>query len=176
MFSFLYIVLKASPKNLYKQLYSQRVKILQRLENETQTDGTVSSVVLETSTPKSPPPFNLTVMKNLAYNVYSRQFLQWALFKSEKAKILLDWSRDTMTPDEHYWSMLDLMKEAPGRTGKITENPLHPYIIWIASKQSCSGVLYFCSGMLGFSWVMLGIARFDWVRSASAKHDMLLHL
>lgn len=102
-------------------------------------EGKLQQIIIVTPELKSPPPFNLTVMKSLAYNVYSRAFLQWALLDSDKSASLLNWSRDTKTPDEHYWAMLDSLEEAPGRTGKITNNPLYPYIIWVDSKRQCSG-------------------------------------
>ena len=81
----------------------------------------------------------MTVMKNLAYNVYSRPFLHWAIFNSTKAKALLEWSKDTLTPDEHYWAMLDSLEEAPYRTGYVTNDPLHPYILWRSSGETCKG-------------------------------------
>lgn len=99
-------------------------------------------MLLRTDQLKSPPPYNITIRKNLAYNVYARSFLHWVIFDSEKAKALLDWSRDTGTPDEHYWLMLDALEEAPARTGKINWGMLTPFVIWKSSPQKCNGKQY----------------------------------
>ena len=99
--------------------------------------------MVRTNELKSPPPFNISIRKNLAYNVFSRQFLYWALAKSDKAKALLEWSRDTLTPDEHYWLMLDALKEAQGRTGKISWGSVTPHVVWKGKNRNCSGNLTF---------------------------------
>ena len=77
-------------------------------------------------------------MKNLAYNIYSRSFLQWVFYNSTKAKDLIEWSKDTLTPDEHIWAMLDSIEEAPRRTGSVTY--LLPYISWYPNGP-CTGKL-----------------------------------
>jgi len=75
--------------------------------------------------------------------VFSRQFLYWALVRSKKAKALLEWSRDTLTPDEHYWLMLDALEEAPGKSaGEISWKTITPYIVWKANNHNCSGNVY----------------------------------
>ena len=87
---------------------------------------------------KSPPPFNITIWKSLAYNVFSRPFLRWVLEESEKAKALLEWSRDTRTPDEHYWASLNALEEAPGGSGKQKLGRIDTYVQW-KHKKICEG-------------------------------------
>jgi len=99
-----------------------------RLKNYTEADGTSYMKIEQTEILKRSPPYNMTIMKNLAYNIYYRAFLDWVFYESTKAKELLEWSRDTLTPDEHIWAMLDSIEDAPGRTGSI--HYLHPYISW----------------------------------------------
>ncbi|XP_076813288.1 N-acetyllactosaminide beta-1,6-N-acetylglucosaminyl-transferase-like isoform X2 [Clavelina lepadiformis] len=119
---------------------AQRTKWVHKVENYTNKDGKQERRMIQTKELKSPPPFNMTILKNLAYNVYTRRFLRWVIFESEKAKALLEWSRDTLTPDEHYWLMLDALEEAPGRSGRISWSSPARYIKWKSSKDNCSGV------------------------------------
>ncbi|XP_076813405.1 beta-1,3-galactosyl-O-glycosyl-glycoprotein beta-1,6-N-acetylglucosaminyltransferase-like [Clavelina lepadiformis] len=117
----------------------QRTKWVHRMENYTTEDGKQERRMIQTKELKSPPPFNMTILKNLAYNVYTRRFLRWVIFESEKAKALLEWSRDTLTPDEHYWLMLDALEEAPGRRGQISLSHPARYIKWKSPENFCSG-------------------------------------
>ena len=54
---------------------------------------------------KDPPPFNLDIIKGSVYGVFSRRFVKWIL-TDEVPRALLRWSRDTFSPDEHYWATL----------------------------------------------------------------------
>ncbi|KAK2889645.1 hypothetical protein Q8A67_015020 [Cirrhinus molitorella] len=62
---------------------------------------------------KGPPPHSLTIYFGTAYYSLTRLFVEFVL-KDKVAKDLLEWSRDTFSPDEHYWVTLNHMKEAPG--------------------------------------------------------------
>ncbi|XP_077053833.1 putative beta-1,3-galactosyl-O-glycosyl-glycoprotein beta-1,6-N-acetylglucosaminyltransferase 7 [Siphateles boraxobius] len=62
---------------------------------------------------KGPPPHNLTLYFGTAYYSLTRPFVEFVL-SDPVAKDLLEWSRDTFSPDEHYWVTLNHMKEAPG--------------------------------------------------------------
>ncbi|XP_026104030.1 beta-1,3-galactosyl-O-glycosyl-glycoprotein beta-1,6-N-acetylglucosaminyltransferase 7-like [Carassius auratus] len=62
---------------------------------------------------KGPPPHNLTIYFGTAYYSLTRPFVEFVL-TDKLAKDLLEWSRDTFSPDEHYWVTLNHMKEAPG--------------------------------------------------------------
>ncbi|CAK8681203.1 unnamed protein product [Clavelina lepadiformis] len=117
----------------------QRTKWVHKVENYPNEDGKLEKRMIQTKELKSASPFNMTMLKNLAYNVYTRRFLRWVIFESEKAKALLEWSRDTLTPDEHYWLMLDALEEAPGRRGQISWSSPARYIKWKSSKNLCSG-------------------------------------
>ena len=65
-----------------------------------------SGYMIHTKKTKVEPPSGLTITKGNAYNVFSRAFVEFALEDSD-AKELLDWSADTLTPDEHYWATLN---------------------------------------------------------------------
>lgn len=62
---------------------------------------------------KGPPPHNLTIYFGTAYYSLTRPFVEFVL-NDKVAKDLLEWSRDTFSPDEHFWVTLNHMKEAPG--------------------------------------------------------------
>ncbi|XP_056606677.1 beta-1,3-galactosyl-O-glycosyl-glycoprotein beta-1,6-N-acetylglucosaminyltransferase 7 [Triplophysa dalaica] len=62
---------------------------------------------------KGPPPHNLTIYFGTAYYSLTRAFAQYVI-NSAVAKDLLSWSRDTFSPDEHYWVTLNHVEEAPG--------------------------------------------------------------
>lgn len=58
---------------------------------------------------KTAPPLELTIYFGTAYYVLTRQFVQFVL-EDARAIALLEWSRDTYSPDEHYWVTLNRLK------------------------------------------------------------------
>ncbi|XP_030068501.1 beta-1,3-galactosyl-O-glycosyl-glycoprotein beta-1,6-N-acetylglucosaminyltransferase 7 [Microcaecilia unicolor] len=73
------------------------------------------SYVYPTTNVKDGPPHNLTIYFGTAYYALTRKFAEFAL-TDENAKDLLQWSKDTYSPDEHYWVTLNRLKDAPGAT------------------------------------------------------------
>ncbi|XP_060086735.1 beta-1,3-galactosyl-O-glycosyl-glycoprotein beta-1,6-N-acetylglucosaminyltransferase 7-like [Heteronotia binoei] len=73
------------------------------------------SYVYPTKKVKSEPPHNLTIYFGSAYYVLTRKFAEFVL-TDERAKDLLEWSRDTYSPDEHFWVTLNRLPDAPGAT------------------------------------------------------------
>ncbi|XP_072237864.1 beta-1,3-galactosyl-O-glycosyl-glycoprotein beta-1,6-N-acetylglucosaminyltransferase 7 isoform X2 [Leuresthes tenuis] len=62
---------------------------------------------------KGPPPHNLQIYFGTAYYALTKAFVEFVL-KSPIAHDLLEWSKDTFSPDEHYFVTLNHIKEAPG--------------------------------------------------------------
>ncbi|KAL4624323.1 N-acetyllactosaminide beta-1,6-N-acetylglucosaminyl-transferase-like [Arapaima gigas] len=62
---------------------------------------------------KTPPPHNIEIYFGTAYYALTRPFVRFVL-EDRVAKDLLDWSRDTYSPDEHYWVTLNHLVDAPG--------------------------------------------------------------
>ncbi|CAF0923039.1 unnamed protein product [Adineta ricciae] len=62
--------------------------------------------IRKTDEKKKPPPGNVEIVKGSAYGAFSRAFIEF-VHTSSIAKELLDWSRDTYSPDEHYWATLN---------------------------------------------------------------------
>ncbi|XP_042318517.1 beta-1,3-galactosyl-O-glycosyl-glycoprotein beta-1,6-N-acetylglucosaminyltransferase 7-like isoform X2 [Sceloporus undulatus] len=73
------------------------------------------SKVYPTKNKKGEPPHNLTIYFGGAYYILTRKFVEFTL-TDPRAKDLLEWSRDTYSPDEHYWVTLNRLPDAPGST------------------------------------------------------------
>ncbi|CAG5979097.1 unnamed protein product [Menidia menidia] len=58
---------------------------------------------------KGPPPRNLQIYFGTAYYALTRDFVDFVL-KSPVARELLEWSKDTFSPDEHYFVTLNHIK------------------------------------------------------------------
>ncbi|KAM4835417.1 N-acetyllactosaminide beta-1,6-N-acetylglucosaminyl-transferase isoform 3-T3 [Thomomys bottae] len=71
------------------------------------------SYVIRTTAVKPPPPHNLTIYFGSAYVALSRQFANFVLHDS-RAVDLLQWSKDTFSPDEHFWVTLNRIPGVPG--------------------------------------------------------------
>ncbi|XP_076075970.1 beta-1,3-galactosyl-O-glycosyl-glycoprotein beta-1,6-N-acetylglucosaminyltransferase-like [Mytilus galloprovincialis] len=86
-------------------------------------------------------PFNASIFKGSAYGIFSRKFVQYVLF-DQRAKAVLEYMEDIMSPDEYYWATLNHNEilQAPGR---FTGNPekkswLAVYAAWDGTDQ-CNG-------------------------------------
>lgn len=106
--------------------------------------------IIHTKKAKEEPPSGLTITKGNAYNVFSRAFIEFAL-QHEIALELLDWSADTLTPDEHYWATLNnlysngFLKTPGGFEGYPDKKPyIGRYIGWNSekSKDRCAAKRY----------------------------------
>ncbi|KAM9308884.1 N-acetyllactosaminide beta-1,6-N-acetylglucosaminyl-transferase-like [Gastrophryne carolinensis] len=73
----------------------------------------VHSFVLRTNTLKPPPPHNLTIYFGTAYVALTREFTKFIL-EDPRAVDLFKWSKDTYSPDEHYWVTLNRIADVPG--------------------------------------------------------------
>lgn len=73
----------------------------------------VTDVVVRTGVKKSPPPISTPMFSGNAYFVVSRAFVKHLLSDGEVRK-LLEWEKDTYSPDEHLWATLQRMQSVPG--------------------------------------------------------------
>ncbi|XP_069079889.1 beta-1,3-galactosyl-O-glycosyl-glycoprotein beta-1,6-N-acetylglucosaminyltransferase 4 isoform X1 [Pleurodeles waltl] len=62
---------------------------------------------------KDPPPHNIEMFVGSAYFVLSRLFIDYVL-ESSVAKYFFAWSKDTFSPDEHFWATLVRIPGVPG--------------------------------------------------------------
>ena len=80
-----------------------RTRYEKRWDEVFHVDGTSK---VENNNGTNPPlPHYLTLVRGSAFGVFSRGFIEFVL-TNEKAKDLLEWSRHTYSPDEHYWATL----------------------------------------------------------------------
>ncbi|KAM5157967.1 N-acetyllactosaminide beta-1,6-N-acetylglucosaminyl-transferase-like [Mantella aurantiaca] len=73
----------------------------------------VHSRVRRTNTLKPPPPHNITIYFGTAYVALTREFTKFVL-EDQISIDLLKWSKDTYSPDEHYWVTLNRIPDVPG--------------------------------------------------------------
>ncbi|OCT74411.1 hypothetical protein XELAEV_18033387mg [Xenopus laevis] len=73
----------------------------------------VNSRVIRTKVLKPPPPQNITIYFGSAYVALTREFTRFIL-EDQRATDLLLWSKDTYSPDEHYWVTLNRIPDFPG--------------------------------------------------------------
>ncbi|XP_044539585.1 N-acetyllactosaminide beta-1,6-N-acetylglucosaminyl-transferase-like [Gracilinanus agilis] len=64
------------------------------------------SFILWTLRKKTLPPHNLTIYFGSAYVALTREFANFVL-QDQRAIDLLEWSKDTYSPDEHFWVTLN---------------------------------------------------------------------
>ncbi|KAG9341266.1 hypothetical protein JZ751_019707 [Albula glossodonta] len=73
----------------------------------------VTHGVQRTALKKDPPPISTPMFSGNAYFVVTRQFVQH-LFENEVVRSLIEWEKDTYSPDEHLWATLQRMPSVPG--------------------------------------------------------------
>ncbi|XP_056273189.1 beta-1,3-galactosyl-O-glycosyl-glycoprotein beta-1,6-N-acetylglucosaminyltransferase 3-like [Pseudoliparis swirei] len=73
----------------------------------------VTTAVIKTDVKKSPPPNGNPMFTGNAYFVASRAFVKHVM-QDREVHELLEWERDTYSPDEHLWATLQRMPSVPG--------------------------------------------------------------
>ncbi|XP_054935451.1 N-acetyllactosaminide beta-1,6-N-acetylglucosaminyl-transferase isoform X4 [Physeter macrocephalus] len=75
--------------------------------------GRGGSFVKNTNILKTSPPHQLTIYFGTAYVALTREFVKF-VFQDQRAIDLLHWSKDTYSPDEHFWVTLNRIPGVPG--------------------------------------------------------------
>ncbi|XP_039252755.2 N-acetyllactosaminide beta-1,6-N-acetylglucosaminyl-transferase-like [Styela clava] len=135
-----------------------RTDFVYRVINVTNERNETIEVDSKTFEKHRPPPYNMTVIKNLAYNTLTRKFLQWALVDSKEGADLLNWSSVTHTPDEHFWGMLNAYPGAPGGSSYVSWWQVARAVMWKNNKANdiCHG--YWVRGVC-----VLGAGDLPWI-------------
>ncbi|KAJ7335855.1 hypothetical protein JRQ81_013796 [Phrynocephalus forsythii] len=76
---------------------------------------------VKTNVSKEPPPHNIEMFVGSAYFVLCRAFVQYVL-ESPLARDFFEWSRDTYSPDEHFWATLVRVPGAPGQVSRDAQD------------------------------------------------------
>lgn len=82
-------------------IYGKRI-LKGRFENEW-VEGKDGLTKTGKKNPK--PPHNIDIVRGSAYGIFSRKFVEF-IVGDKRAKDLLQWSRNTWSPDELYWATL----------------------------------------------------------------------
>ncbi|CAK6966448.1 beta-1%2C3-galactosyl-O-glycosyl-glycoprotein beta-1,6-N-acetylglucosaminyltransferase-like [Scomber scombrus] len=64
---------------------------------------------------KEPPPFNLNIISGNAYIVVNRGYVR-SVLEDERVQTLIEWAKDTFSPDEFLWATIQRMPGVPGST------------------------------------------------------------
>ncbi|XP_026199679.1 beta-1,3-galactosyl-O-glycosyl-glycoprotein beta-1,6-N-acetylglucosaminyltransferase [Anabas testudineus] len=75
----------------------------------------VDGKVKGTKRKKDPPPFNLPIMSGNAYIVVSRGYVQ-SVLTDNRIQALIEWAKDTYSPDEFLWATIQRIPGVPGST------------------------------------------------------------
>ena len=62
---------------------------------------------------KKPPPFNLPILSGNAYILASRGYVQ-SVLQDQRVLQLIEWAKDTYSPDEFLWATIQRMPGVPG--------------------------------------------------------------
>ncbi|XP_055508027.1 beta-1,3-galactosyl-O-glycosyl-glycoprotein beta-1,6-N-acetylglucosaminyltransferase 7 [Leucoraja erinacea] len=108
---------------------------------------------------KTAPPLELTIYFGTAYYVLTRQFVQFVL-EDARAIALLEWSRDTYSPDEHYWVTLNRLKDAPDSTPNVSWDGDVRAVVWAPHAGPTSDG---CKGYYRNNICVYGLRDLKWV-------------
>uniref|UniRef100_A0A8D2L1L2 Beta-1,3-galactosyl-O-glycosyl-glycoprotein beta-1,6-N-acetylglucosaminyltransferase 3 n=1 Tax=Varanus komodoensis TaxID=61221 RepID=A0A8D2L1L2_VARKO len=130
----------------------------------------VADSIVRTDTKKSPPPQQSPMFTGNAYIVVTRAFVQH-LFEDPAARQVLEWCKDTYSPDEHLWATLHRMPGVPGSVpfnGKfdLTDmNAIARAVKWSYTEGDVSkGAPYPpCSGAHQRAVCVYGIGDLPWL-------------
>ncbi|NP_001098683.1 beta-1,3-galactosyl-O-glycosyl-glycoprotein beta-1,6-N-acetylglucosaminyltransferase isoform X1 [Ornithorhynchus anatinus] len=69
---------------------------------------------------KQPPPLETPIFSGSAYFVVSRKYVEFVL-ESSKVFKLIEWAKDTYSPDEYLWATIQRIPEVPGALSSSTK-------------------------------------------------------
>ncbi|XP_032078948.1 N-acetyllactosaminide beta-1,6-N-acetylglucosaminyl-transferase [Thamnophis elegans] len=120
--------------------------------------GKQASFMQRTGTPKPPPPHNLTIYFGSAYIALTRPFVEF-LFNDSRAIDLLQWSKDTYSPDEHFWVTLNRIPGVPGAMPNATWEGNLRAVKWSDAERTHGG----CHGRYVRSICVYGTGDLPWL-------------
>ncbi|KAJ7999554.1 hypothetical protein DPEC_G00195630 [Dallia pectoralis] len=106
---------------------------------------------------KSPAPHGLEIYFGTAYYALTKSFVEYVL-RDQVPKDLLEWSKDTYSPDEHYFVTLNRIKEAPGCDLDGGWNGSIRAIKW-SDQQNHNG----CKGRYVRQICIYGLGDLEWI-------------
>ncbi|XP_047446978.1 beta-1,3-galactosyl-O-glycosyl-glycoprotein beta-1,6-N-acetylglucosaminyltransferase-like [Mugil cephalus] len=79
----------------------------------TQVHQIVNGTIQGTGKKKEPPPFNLPILSGNAYFVANQGYIQ-SVLEDKRIHALIEWAKDTYSPDEFLWATIQRMPGVPG--------------------------------------------------------------
>lgn len=75
----------------------------------------LSALIQSAGKDKAPPPFNLPILSGNAYIVVCRGYVR-SVLEDKRVQELIEWAKDTYSPDEFLWATIQRMPGIPGST------------------------------------------------------------
>ncbi|KAM9358386.1 beta-1,3-galactosyl-O-glycosyl-glycoprotein beta-1,6-N-acetylglucosaminyltransferase-like [Symphorus nematophorus] len=75
----------------------------------------INGKIQNTGKEKEPPPFNLPILSGSAYIVVTRGYIR-SVLEDKRILALMEWAKDTYSPDEFLWATIQRMSGVPGST------------------------------------------------------------
>lgn len=130
----------------------------------------VTDTVIMTNERKSPPPISSPMFSGNAYFVVTRAFVKHVMEDREVQK-LLEWERDTYSPDEHLWATLQRMPSVPGSVpphGKYDASDMQALarvVKWsyLAGDMKTGAPYYPCTGAYRRAVCVYGAGDLQWL-------------
>uniref|UniRef100_A0A8C5DEA4 Beta-1,3-galactosyl-O-glycosyl-glycoprotein beta-1,6-N-acetylglucosaminyltransferase-like n=1 Tax=Gouania willdenowi TaxID=441366 RepID=A0A8C5DEA4_GOUWI len=83
------------------------------LESEKMSEGKKGRVNNNTGKKKEKPPFDLPILSGSAYIVVNRGYIR-SVLEDSRIQTLIEWAKDTYSPDEFLWATIQRMPGIPG--------------------------------------------------------------
>ncbi|XP_029290210.1 LOW QUALITY PROTEIN: beta-1,3-galactosyl-O-glycosyl-glycoprotein beta-1,6-N-acetylglucosaminyltransferase 3 [Cottoperca gobio] len=130
----------------------------------------VTNTVSRTNVKKTPPPIDSPMFMGNAYFVVTRAFVKHVL-QDREVQQLLEWERDTYSPDEHLWATLQRMHHVPGSLPaniKYDESDMHALarvVKWsyLAGDMKNGAPYYPCTGAYRRAVCVYGAGDLLWL-------------
>uniref|UniRef100_A0A3B5KXJ7 Glucosaminyl (N-acetyl) transferase 3, mucin type n=1 Tax=Xiphophorus couchianus TaxID=32473 RepID=A0A3B5KXJ7_9TELE len=96
---------------------------------------------------KSPPPFNFPIKSGNAYIVVTRGYVQ-SVLNDTRVQALIEWFKDTYSPDEAMWATIQRVPGVPGSTRPHTKydqtdmNAIARLVKWESHEGSQHSAVY----------------------------------
>lgn len=137
----------------------------------------VNGVIQRTNKEKDPPPFNLPILTGNAYIVVSRGYVR-SVLNDQRIHALMEWSKDTYSPDEHLWATIQRIHGVPGakwphqKYDMSDMNAVARLVKWQGhegSQDSQAAVYPECKGTHVRDVCIFGVGDLQWL----LEHDHL---
>ncbi|XP_054905143.1 beta-1,3-galactosyl-O-glycosyl-glycoprotein beta-1,6-N-acetylglucosaminyltransferase-like [Poeciliopsis prolifica] len=129
----------------------------------------VNGAIKSTGKSKSPPPFNFPIKSGNAYIVVTRGYIR-SVLKDTRVQDLIEWAKDTYSPDEFLWATIQRIPGVPGSKRPHTKydqtdmNAIARLVKWFSHEGSQDSAVYpACQGSHVRSTCVYGVGDLQWL-------------